>query len=46
MKTSELTKRISGPSSKAWAVGDRAFELIEQGEEVLAILILILLNQL
>ena len=35
MKTSELTKRISGPSSKAWAVGDRAFELIEQGEDII-----------
>ena len=35
MKTSELTKRISGPSSKAWAIGDRAFKLIEEGKDII-----------
>ena len=34
MKTSKLINEISGPSSKAWAVGDRAFDLIAQGKDI------------
>jgi len=35
MKTSKLIERITGPSSKAWAVGDRAFELMDQGRDII-----------
>ena len=35
MKTSKLIERITGPSSKAWAVGDRAFELMDQGKDII-----------
>ncbi|MEC9415472.1 MAG: aminotransferase class I/II-fold pyridoxal phosphate-dependent enzyme [Pseudomonadota bacterium] len=35
MKTSKLVDRISGPASKAWEVGDRAFDLIDQGIDII-----------
>ena len=35
MKTSKLIERITGPSSKAWVVGDRAFELMDQGKDII-----------
>ena len=35
MKTSKLIERITGPSSKAWSVGDRAFELMDQGKDII-----------
>jgi len=35
MKTSKLVERISGPASKAWEVGDRAFDLINQGIDII-----------
>ena len=35
MKTSKLIKKISGPASKAWLVGDKAFEMIDAGKDVI-----------
>ena len=35
MKTSKLIHEISGPSSKAWAVGDRAFNLMAEGKDII-----------
>jgi len=35
MKTSKLIHEISGPSSKAWAVGDRAFDLMAEGKDII-----------
>jgi arginine:pyruvate transaminase len=35
MKTSKLVERISGPASKAWEVGDRAFDLINHGKDII-----------
>lgn len=35
MKTSKLIKKISGPASKAWWVGDKAFEMIDSGIDVI-----------
>lgn len=35
MKTSKLIKKISGPASKAWLVGDKAFEMMDAGKDVI-----------
>jgi len=35
MKTSKLIKNISGPASKAWLVGDKAFEMMDAGKDVI-----------
>ena len=35
MKTSKLIKKISGPASKAWIVGDKAFDMIDRGMDVI-----------
>ena len=35
MKTSKLIKKISGPASKAWLVGDKAFEMMDAGIDVI-----------
>ena len=35
MKTSKLIKKISGPASKAWWVGDKAFEMMDAGIDVI-----------
>jgi len=35
MKTSKLIHEISGPSSKAWTVGDRAFNLMAEGKDII-----------
>ena len=35
MKTSKLIEKISGPSSKAWIVGDKAFDMIDRGMDVI-----------
>ena len=35
MKTSKLVERISEPASKAWEVGDRAFDLINHGKDII-----------
>lgn len=35
MKTSKLIEKISGPASKAWIVGDKAFDMIDRGKDVI-----------
>ena len=35
MKTSKLIEKISGPASKAWIVGDKAFDMIDRGMDVI-----------
>ena len=35
MKTSKLIEKISGPASKAWNVGDKAFDMIDRGMDVI-----------
>ena len=35
MKTSKLIEKISGPASKAWIVGDKAFDMIDRGIDVI-----------
>jgi len=35
MKTSKLIEKISGRASKAWIVGDKAFDMIDRGTDVI-----------
>ena len=35
MKTSKLIEKISGRASKAWIVGDKAFDMIDRGMDVI-----------